>query len=126
MNKILICKKCGAMVEVLKPCTCRNCGIVCCDTPMTELIPNTSDGAGEKHLPVYKIEGNKVSVQVGSVLHPMTNEHYIEWIMLCTDKGSQKLDLMPGAEPRGEFLISQGEKVEGVYAYCNLHGLWKS
>ena len=92
---------------------------------MEELEPNTQDGAHEKHLPVYKVEGNIVSVKVGEVTHPMLEAHYIEWIVVETNKGFQIKYLKPEQEPKAEFKLAQGETVEAVYAYCNLHGLWK-
>ena len=93
---------------------------------MKEIVPNTSDGAHEKHVPVIKVEGNKVRVEVGSVAHPMIEAHYIEWIALETDKGNQRKQLKPGDAPVAEFALLDGEKVIAAYAYCNLHSLFKA
>ena len=92
---------------------------------MIEMIPGTTDAAVEKHVPVVNVEGNKVIVSVGSVTHPMLPEHYIEWIVLATNKGIQKKLLKPGEEPKAEFALLDGEKVEGAWEFCNLHKLWK-
>lgn len=91
---------------------------------MSEVVPNTVDAAREKHVPAVTLEGNKVSVQVGSTAHPMLPEHYIQFVILETNKGFQKKDLVPGEEPKAEFLLTEGEKPVAVYENCNLHGLW--
>jgi superoxide reductase len=93
---------------------------------MTEISPNTSDGAGEKHVPVVTQEGNKVTVKVGSVDHPMTDEHWIQWVALLTEKGMQAVELSPGDAPVAEFSLLDGDKVVAAYEYCNLHSLWKA
>lgn len=125
-QKFLKCNKCGAMVGVVKDCTCENCGIKCCGDQMVELIPGESDGAKEKHVPVYVKDGNKIIVTVGEVNHPMAEEHYIEWISIQTKFGNQRKVLNPGEEPKACFALCEGDEVEAVYAYCNLHGLWKA
>jgi superoxide reductase len=93
---------------------------------MQELVPGTTDGATEKHVPVVKIEGNKVTVRISSVEHPMVEAHYIEWIVLETRRGFQKKELKPGEKPEAEFLLPEGEAAVAAYEYCNLHGLWKA
>jgi superoxide reductase len=93
---------------------------------MKELIPGTSDGAAEKHVPVFNVAGNKVTVNVGSVEHPMVEEHFIEWIAIETKKGSQRKFLKAGEKPCAEFILTDDDAVIAVYAYCNLHGLWKA
>ena len=100
--------------------------VVCCGEPMQELVPNTGDGAGEKHVPVYERNGNEVVVKVGSVAHPMLENHYIEWIILSTNKGNQRKVLKPGEAPEARFLVMDDEEVVAVYEYCNLHGLYKA
>lgn len=125
-QKFLKCEKCGAMVGVVKDCTVENGGITCCGEKMKELIAGVSDGAKEKHVPVYKKEGNEVIVTVGEVSHPMTEEHYIEWVSLQTKYGNQRKALRPGEEPKVCFHVCEDDEVEAVYAYCNLHGLWKA
>lgn len=92
---------------------------------LKELLPGVTDAAQEKHVPLVKVEGSKVSVNVGEVEHPMSQEHLIEWVVLETDQGWQKKDLHPDRPPRMEFALTAGEKPLAVYAYCNLHGLWK-
>ena len=94
------------------------------DPSLIEVIPNTTDAAVEKHVPVIEINDNKVTVTVGSVLHPMLDVHYIEWIILETDRGFFKIELKPGQEPKATFTI-EDEKVIAAYELCNLHGLWK-
>jgi len=92
---------------------------------MTELIPNTTDAANEKHVPVIAVDGLKVTVKVGEVEHPMLEGHHIEWIILETKKGYQKKDLAVGGKPEAEFALTAGDEVVAAYEYCNLHGLWK-
>ena len=120
--KFYICTKCGKIVEMIKSSPCPT---MCCGQPMEELTPNTTDGVHEKHVPVVEIEGNKVTVCVGSAAHPMLEAHYIQWILLETSCGQQKKVLAPGAEPKAEFLLAEGETAVAAYEYCNLHGLWK-
>ena len=86
-QKFFICKHCGNLVGMI-----HNAGvkIICCGEPMTELVPNTTDAAGEKHLPVVEVSGKQVTVSVGSVPHPMTEEHHIAWVYLQTAKGGQQ------------------------------------
>lgn len=92
-----------------------------------ELVPGTTDGAAEKHVPVIRIEGNRVTVMVGEVEHPMLEEHYIEWITLETKKGMQTVYLDPqGGKPHAEFLLTEADEVIAAYEYCNIHGLWKA
>ena len=119
--RFFVCEKCGNMVEMIKE---SGAPMSCCGQNMTELVPGTSDGAYEKHVPVFTVEGNKVTVNVGSVEHPMMPEHYIEWIAIETKKGSQRKKLSPGEKPTAEFLLTDGDSVVAVYEYCNLHGLW--
>ena len=94
--------------------------------PYAELIPNTSDGAGEKHVPVIKIDGHTVTVSVGSVEHPMLDAHYIMWILLETKNGRQRKSLKPGEKPVATFALTEGDEVIAAYEYCNLLGLWKA
>lgn len=121
--KVLKCMTCGNIVTVLNE---GGGTITCCGSNMTELVPNTSDGAGEKHVPVVTVDGSKVSVAVGSVEHPMLDAHYIQWVALETDKGIQIKKLKPGEKPFAEFVLAEGEKAVAAYEYCNLHGLWKT
>ena len=88
-----------------------------------ELTANTTDGAYEKHVPVILMNGDTITVQVGSVEHPSLPAHYIEWIILETEQGFQIHYLKPGMKPEAIFKVT--EKVVAAYEYCNLHGLWK-
>ena len=121
--KFYICEHCGNIIAKVKDA---GVPVVCCGEKMKELVPNTEDAAQEKHVPVYEVKGNVVEVNVGAADHPMLEEHYIEWIALQTDKGNQRKALRPGAAPHASFALLDGEQVEAVYAYCNLHGLWKA
>ena len=122
-QKFYICKRCGNIIEMVKP---SGVPVVCCGEPMTELVPGTVEAAVEKHIPVYEVKDGKVSVTVGSVEHPMAPEHYIEWISLQTKQGFQRKPLKPGDAPKACFSLCDGDEVVAVYAYCNLHGLWKA
>lgn len=121
--KFYKCEICGNIVEMIK-----ESGNVmsCCGQNMKELIPCSSDGAVEKHVPVCEMEGRKVCVKVGENEHPMLDAHFIEWIALETTKGVYRIMLHPGDAPKAHFTLCEGEEVVGVYAYCNLHGLWKA
>ena len=118
--EIYVCKRCGNIVEVL---TGGGGTLVCCGTEMALQKENTVDAAKEKHVPVVKIDGNKITVQVGSTLHPMTDEHFIAWIEVIENGKLKRAELKPGDEPKAEFCKS--DKDYAVRAYCNLHGLWK-
>ncbi len=121
-QRFFVCEHCGNMIAVVKD---SGVPVSCCGEKMKELIPGTTDAAREKHVPVISVNGNRVTVTVGEVEHPMAQEHYIEWISIATDKGNQRKVLKPGEKPVAEFMLLDGEKLESAYAYCNLHGLWK-
>jgi len=116
------CKHCGNIIAHIKDAGVR---CVCCGEKMQPLVPNTSDGAGEKHVPVIRVEGNLVTVTVGSVEHPMEEKHYIQWILLETREGRQRKTLAPGGRPEAVFALTDGDSPVAAYEYCNLHGLWK-
>ena len=99
--------------------------IICGGSPMKKLVANTTDAAQEKHVPDVKIDGKNISVKVGSVLHPMTDEHLICWIYLQTKKGGQYKNLTPQDTPEANFIVADDDEPIAVYEYCNLHGLWK-
>lgn len=122
-TKFYICKHCGNIIGLIN-----NAGVplVCCGEKMTELVANTTDAAVEKHVPVIKITDNLVTVDIGSVPHPMTEEHYISWVYLQTEKGGQRRTLAPNDKPIAEFALTKDDKLQAAYAYCNLHGLWKA
>lgn len=122
MAQFFKCKKCGKIIEIVnKGCP----ALVCCGEEMTEIKANTSDGATEKHVPVIEVNGDKVTVKVGSAVHPMEADHWIQWIEIETDKGIQRKNLNPGEAPQATFILS-GEKLLAAYEYCNKHGLWKA
>ena len=121
-QKFLKCNHCGNIVAAVKE---TGVPVMCCGEAMAEIVPGAVDASQEKHVPVYNVEGNKVTVVVGSVEHPMQEEHWIEWISVQTNKGNQRKVLKAGDAPKAEFYIAEDEIVEVVYAYCNLHGLWK-
>ena len=117
------CEKCGNMVALMK-----NGGgtLTCCGQPMTKLVANTTDAAKEKHVPAIAKQDGKIKVAVGSTLHPMLPEHYIEWIHLQTEQGAQIKHLKPGDTPEAVFKVAGDDKPVAAFAYCNLHGLWKA
>jgi len=147
------CRKCGNIAALLKP---SGVALSCCGEEMVLLAANSTDASKEKHVPQVSLENGRIKVSVGSVIHPMADEHYIEWIALVTDDREEFAYLKPGKEPSavspnhinydrepytGEndeivpncegspcnFVLPKG--AEGkvvVYAYCNLHGLWKN
>ena len=122
-QRFFICEHCGNIVAMVKD---TGVPVMCCGQKMTEIIPGTTDAAVEKHVPVYQVEGNLVKVQVGAVDHPMLPEHFIEWVSIQTRQGNQRKALKPGGEPKVCFALCEGDEGEAVYAYCNLHGLWKA
>ena len=122
MSKYYICEKCGNLVEKIED---SGVPMVCCGQKMTKIEAGTVEASREKHIPVASVEGDVVKVVVGSVEHPMAEEHSILWIELKTDKGVQRKHLKPGEPPVVSFALA-GEKPLEVYAYCNLHGLWKA
>ena len=119
-SKFYVCPHCGNLVEMVNDAGVKP---VCCGQPMNELVPNTVEASGEKHKPDVKVEDGVVKVNVGSVNHPMEEVHWIEWVQLNTDKGSQRKFLKPGEAPNVSFLLGE-DKPLAVYAYCNIHGLW--
>jgi len=120
--RFFICKHCGNLVGMIV-----NSGvpIICCGEKMTELVPGSVDASHEKHVPVAKTAGDTLTVDIGSAPHPMTEEHYIQWVYVQTEAGGQRKCLMPGSKPQVTFALG-GDKPIAVYAYCNLHGLWKT
>ena len=97
--------------------------MMCCGQKMTALVPNAVEASGEKHKPVVKVEGNTVTINVGSANHPMLPEHFIEWVYVQAENGGQRKAMKPGDEPYVTFCLGD-DKAVAVYAYCNLHGLW--
>ena len=122
-QKFLKCEHCGNIVAVVKE---SKAPIMCCGKKMEQIIPGSVEASHEKHIPVYEVKDNKVFVTIGSVEHPMVDVHYIEWVSIQTKYGNQRKQLLPNQEPKVCFSICEGDEVEAVYAYCNLHGLWVS
>lgn len=120
-RKFFYCKHCGNIVGMIFD---SKAPLTCCGEIMQELVPNTVDAAVEKHVPVIKVDGNLVHVEVGSTAHPMIDAHYIEWIYLKTTKGGQRKILHPNDAPSVAFALTGDDKPVAAYAYCNLHGLW--
>lgn len=116
--KFYRCNHCGNLVMMVE-----DAGVtpVCCGEKMELLVPGAVDAAAEKHVPVVSAEPDAVRVEVGSVFHPMTEEHFIEWVALATEAGVNLKRLAPGDGPVAVFPPAEYGK---VYAYCNLHGLW--
>lgn len=121
-QKIYKCAMCGNIVEVVH----EGAGeLVCCGQPMNLMDENSVDAATEKHVPVIEKTDNGIIVKVGSVDHPMADDHYIEWIEVQNGPWSQKKFLKPGEKPQAEFFVPFNENLV-ARSYCNLHGLWKS
>ncbi len=121
-HKFYVCEHCGNLVGLIEE---GGGSLVCCGQPMKELKPGTVEASHEKHIPVVTVEGKVVKVVVGSVAHPMSEEHSIQWVYLQTDKGGQRKALPVGEAPEVSFTLGD-EQPLAVYAYCNLHGLWKT
>ena len=121
-TKFYICPTCRNTVEMIYDTDIK---LFCCGEEMQELIPGSVEASGEKHIPAVKVSKESVEVNVGSVNHPMEEVHWIEWVQLVTDQGSYRKHLNPGQAPNVKFLLGE-EKPMAVYAYCNLHGLWKT
>ena len=118
-TKFYKCRHCGNVIVKLVD---SKVPVVCCGEKMEELVPNTVDASGEKHLPKITIlDEQTIKVEVGSVAHPMTSEHHIAFIYVETDKGGIHVNLTDKPEA---VIPTGGAKVIAVYEYCNLHGLW--
>ena len=122
-TKIYKCCKENMVVEVLSDQEC--CTLSCCGEEMTLMEENSVDAATEKHVPVLSDSDSGVKVTVGSVAHPMTEDHYIQWIEVINGPWVNRKYLQPGEEPTAEFYVPNNGHLE-VRAYCNLHGLWKA
>jgi len=121
-NRFYICEHCGNIIGLIN-----NVGVpvVCCGEKMKKLEAGVVEASLEKHIPVASVENNIVTVNIGSILHPMSEEHHIAWVYLQTDKGGMRKVPEIGGEPVVKFALID-EKPIAVYAYCNLHGLWKA
>ena len=118
------CTECSTLVEALNPQCCDE--MSCCGKPMEMLQPNLSGKLSSKHLPVVKCDGSILTVYVGNILHPMTNDHCIKWIELVGNGFEKRINLKCGNDPIVTFHLSEYERVLSVYAYCNVHGLWRT
>ena len=121
-QKFFICKRCGNIAELINS---KGVPLVCCGEKMTELIPNTVDASVEKHKPVVTVSDSSITVEVGSIPHPMQYDHLITFVYVETERGGQRKYLKAGEEPKLMFSFSNDKPI-AVYAYCNLHGLWKT
>ena len=121
-KKFFVCEHCGNIIGVI-----HNAGVpmMCCGKKMTLLEPGSVDASLEKHVPVVERSESVISVTIGSVDHPMLEEHHIAWVYLQTNRGGQRKCLAIGSNPTVNFALCDEEPV-AVYAYCNLHGLWKT
>jgi superoxide reductase len=115
------CELCGNIVEVLHSGAAP---LVCCNQNMTLMTENTVDAAQEKHVPVIEVGANSITVKVGSVAHPMQEEHYIEWVELLADGKAYRQFLKPGEAPEATFPITAKDVT--AREYCNLHGHWSA
>lgn len=122
-KRFYVCQHCGNLVGMIHDA---GVPLVCCGEKMKMLEANTVDASVEKHTPVVKVEGKEVSVSVGSAEHPMTEEHLIQWIYLLTSEGGHRKNLSHSTNPEVKFALTENEKPLAVFAYCNLHGLWKT
>lgn len=121
--KFYKCMNCGNIITYMEN---KGIPVMCCGNQMAQLVPGAVDAAQEKHVPVVAVNGGKVTVTIGSVEHPMVEEHYIQWIALETKEGAQVKYLEPGAKPEAVFALSETDEAVAAYEYCNLHGLWKA
>ena len=121
--KFYVCKHCGNIITYAYN---SKVPVVCCGEEMQEMVPGTVDASKEKHVPAVTVEGNLVTVHVGTVAHPMEEKHYITFVALETKNGVQFHHLKPGQEPVAVFALAAGDKAVAAYEHCNLHGLWKA
>ena len=121
--ELFICKHCGNIITFLEN---SNVPVICCGEKMQKVEPNTVDAAVEKHLPVIEVKDLLATVIVGSVEHPMQDDHYIKWIVLETTEGLKVKNLTPSDKPVAIFSLLDGEEVISAYEFCNKHGIWKA
>lgn len=116
------CDACGKVIAVLE-----DTGVPteCCGQPMEELLPNCSGADPDKHIPVLARDGSSCHVQIGRQIHPMTDTHSIRWIGVSTPDAFLYKELTPGSRPEADFFLGPEDEIEEVYAFCNLHGLWR-
>jgi len=121
-QKFFVCKHCGNLIKLIQ-----NTGVpvTCCGEKMFELVPNTVEASTEKHLPAVTVSDDSITVQIGSVLHPMEDAHHIVFVYVETEEGGLYKCLKTGDEPKFTLCFANNSHI-AVYAYCNLHGLWKT
>ena len=121
-QKFFICETCGNLIGLID-----NHGVpmMCCGKKMKELVANTAEASTEKHLPAVTVSEDEVTVEVGSIFHPAEEDHHIKFVYIETEEGGQRKCLKTGQEPKVRFRLID-DKVKAVFAYCNLHGLWKT
>ncbi len=119
-NRFFLCPLCGRVITVLND---SGSILSCCDTPMQELCANSGAGSFESHLPVVSFVEDGFEVRTGNIDHPMTEEHYIEWMCLVSEGSSRFFFLNPGDDPVHLF-ASDGQRPFAAYSYCSIHGLW--
>jgi len=120
-HKFFICKHCGNIVGIVQD---EGVPLVCCGEKMELLVPNTIEASAGKHIPDVCVSGDTIAVSVGSAPHPMEDAHHIKFVYVETENGGQRKCLKVGAEPTLSFSFIDDKPV-AVFAYCNLHGLWK-
>jgi superoxide reductase len=121
-QKFFICNHCGNMAGLIEN---KGVPMICCGEKMGELIPNTAEASTEKHLPDIINSGDSIDVQIGSAPHPMEEKHHIVFVYVETERGGQRKCLNPN-DPANLSFSFMDDKPVAVYAYCNLHGLWKT
>ena len=121
-NRFYLCTHCGNLVGMIHDA---GVPLMCCGQKMKQLEPGTVEASHEKHIPVVTREDGLLTVTVGAAVHPMTEEHSIAWVYLQTCRGGQRKCLKPGDDPTVTFALYDETPI-AVYAYCNLHGLWKT
>jgi len=121
--KFYICKHCGNIIAYVHY---SGVDVVCCGDKMQEIIPGTVEASTEKHIPVITVDGNNITINVGSVAHPMEEAHYIQWIAIETKKGNQRKELKFTDKPVAHFCVGEDDEIVAAYAYCNIHSLWKA
>ena len=121
-QRFFICKHCGNMIGLIQD---KGVPMICCGEKMAELVPNTVEASVEKHLPAISLSEGALEVQVGNTAHPMEEAHHIAFVYVETENGGQRKCLQAGKEPKLSFRFVDDRPV-AVYAYCNLHGLWKT
>jgi len=121
-HKFYVCRHCGNLIGMVLN---KGVPLVCCGEKMAELVPNTVEASKEKHLPVIKKSGSKLTIEVGGVPHPMDEAHHISFIYVETENGGQRKCIKTGSAPKAVFSFTEDKPV-AAFAYCNLHGLWKT